>query len=165
MLSTQTPTDDSDAPEPSADVVKPEGYDGSDAWGLFLFLSSTDEGAWFRRYEPILAKHRLLLAAPWDAGNEWGTPRRIELALARVRDRGLRWAFMTGDQDFNHGHILSTAPTWLDMGFDARVFDVPGMPHDLSAPPELPDWLDAAFQWLEGREVQGAATAVRHVRG
>lgn len=71
--------------------------------------------------------------------------------LDAVRALGLRWAFVTGEKDFNYEPILKSTAGWWQAGFDMRVFDVPGMGHS-DASPEV---LGTVIDWLDGKEGPG----------
>jgi hypothetical protein len=47
--------------------------------------------------------------------------------------RGVRFTFITGSRDFRHGNILDIYNGGFAAdGFKAKLFDVPGMQHDIA---------------------------------
>jgi len=71
--------------------------------------------------------------------------------LAAFRKYGVRWAFITGDKDFNYQLILSAAEIWRQEDLPFRVFDVPGMGHTIADA----NVCEAALRWLQGERVAG----------
>ena len=70
----------------------------------------------------------------------------------RVAKASIRWAFPTGENDKNYKTILGNAQAWEDMKFDYRIFDIPGMAHDIADGP----WLDKIIRWIDGENIVGA---------
>jgi len=61
--------------------------------------------------------------------------------------RRVRFALITGSGDFRHGNILDIFNGgFAHEGFQARLFDIPGMAHDTADPRTL----SAALDFLEG---------------
>lgn len=90
---------------------------------------------------------------PKDRRYAW--PREVEYLsdkdIKPLADAALKWAFITGENDFNHYPVLRSARGWKERRLPMRIFDTPGMDHR-PAPPES---LDLALRWLEGEEVSG----------
>jgi pimeloyl-ACP methyl ester carboxylesterase len=61
----------------------------------------------------------------------------------RYRDK--RWAFISGEKDFNYEFTKASAPQWTKHGYQAKYFHVPGMGHT-DAPAKT---LDHVFAWME----------------
>jgi hypothetical protein len=60
-----------------------------------------------------------------------------------VGARGVRFALITGSRDFRHGNILDIFNGgFAAEGFKAKLFDVPGMPHDTADAQTLSAALD-----------------------
>ncbi len=64
-----------------------------------------------------------------------------------VSGRGLRVAFVSGANDFNYPHVMRCVPQWNELGFTAKAYDIPGMPH-MDAPP---DAFATALGWVDGK--------------
>jgi predicted esterase len=63
--------------------------------------------------------------------------------------RGVRFALITGSRDFRHGNILDIFNGgFAAEGFKAKLFDVPGMPHDTADSQTL----SAALDFIEQAE-------------
>ena len=57
--------------------------------------------------------------------------------------KGVRVALITGSRDFRHGNILDIFNGgFVAEGFNAKLFDVPGMQHDTADGPTLSAALD-----------------------
>lgn len=65
--------------------------------------------------------------------------------LSKVAKSGVRFAFVSGEKDFNYKHVKPSVPLWQKAGFDARFFDVPEMGH-ATAPPEV---FDQILAWID----------------
>lgn len=86
------------------------------------------------------------------SGKAWpkivGQPAKSALELLRSR----RIAPITGPEDFNYKPVLSFADQMKDDGITVRVFDVPGLKHELPSAEILADavrWIDEP--WRETR--------------
>lgn len=60
----------------------------------------------------------------------------------RYRDK--RWAFVSGEKDYNYELAKASGPKWTTQGYRAKYFHVPGMGHH-AAPGEA---LDAVLTWM-----------------
>ncbi len=60
----------------------------------------------------------------------------------RYRDK--RWAFVSGEKDYNYEFAKASGPQWTKQGYRAKYFHVPGMGHN-AAPGEA---LDAVLTWM-----------------
>lgn len=67
------------------------------------------------------------------------------------RQKGTRWAFVTGENDFNYEAILNDDESWKQSKLQYRIFDVPGMPHTNSSGADL----QKIIQWMKGAKVDG----------
>lgn len=72
-------------------------------------------------------------------------------ALAKA---DLRWAFVTGDQDFNYQSMLAMIPAWKQAQMPYRLFDVPGLGHELGQPALFSRIFDAVMTYLAGQETK-----------
>ena len=61
------------------------------------------------------------------------------------RYRNKRWAFVSGEKDYNYIFTKISAPQWNERGYVAKYFHVPGMGH--TAPPA--ETLDEALAWMQ----------------
>jgi len=82
-----------------------------------------------------------VLATNKDEYGYWPVPpERVVEARGRVN-----FAFITGPNDFRHGNILDIYHGGFEKGgFVCRLFDVPGMGHELCSPQILQKALDFA---------------------
>jgi predicted esterase len=55
------------------------------------------------------------------------------------------FAFISGPGDFNYKYMPKTEQNFLDHGFVARFFDVPGMKHQMASP----ETFDEVIRWVE----------------
>jgi|SRR5579859_5877373 len=78
------------------------------------------------------------------AGNPYGLLDATDDEIAGAR--GVRFALITGSRDFRHGNILDIFNGgFAAEGFKAKLFDVPGMPHDTADAQTL----SAAIDFIE----------------
>ncbi|MBU0677949.1 MAG: hypothetical protein KJ626_07505 [Verrucomicrobia bacterium] len=63
----------------------------------------------------------------------------------------LRWVMITGDKDKNWKDVLRVSQMWEFLRADYRVFDVPGMGHEVANG----EWMDRILTWIEGGKVTG----------
>ena len=63
----------------------------------------------------------------------------------------LRFAPITGDKDFNHAPILASTKVFERDKFQLRLFDVPGLGHEMPSP----ETLQKAIGWLDEPSMQG----------
>jgi hypothetical protein len=94
-------------------------------------------GADFYRPVPTQAA----TSAPDTAGNPYGLFDATADEIAGARS--VRFALITGSRDFRHGNILDIFNGgFAAEGFKAKLFDVPGMPHDTADAQTLSAALD-----------------------
>lgn len=60
----------------------------------------------------------------------------------RYRDKS--WAFVSGENDYNYEFAKASGPQWIEKGYRAKYFHVPGMGHAGASP----ETLDTVFQWM-----------------
>jgi predicted esterase len=65
--------------------------------------------------------------------------------FSKVAKTGIRFAFVSGDKDFNHQPVKEALPYWEKAGFAVKFFDVPGMGHS-NASPEV---FDQIVTWID----------------
>jgi hypothetical protein len=88
-------------------------------------------------------------ATNWTStsGRPYGVLRATTGEIARARR--VRFVLITGSDDFRHGNILDIYNGgFAPEGFRAKLFDVPGMGHDVCGP----SILSAALDFLAGEE-------------
>ena len=61
----------------------------------------------------------------------------------RYQDK--RWAFVSGENDFNYEFAKVSGPQWTKHGYQAKYFHVPGMGHSQASGKTL----DEVFTWME----------------
>ena len=97
-------------------------------------------GADFYKPVPVQAA----TSAVDTAGNPYGLFDATADEIAGAK--GVRFALITGSRDFRHGNILDIFNGgFAAEGFKAKLFDVPGMPHNTADP----ETLSAAIDFLE----------------
>jgi len=62
-------------------LLVPEAYSTNSEWGLFVWISPSDEPRIPSEWKPELAKHRLLFVGAYDSGNSHLVVNRLRLAL------------------------------------------------------------------------------------
>ncbi|MCH8539178.1 MAG: hypothetical protein LAT58_00235 [Opitutales bacterium] len=62
----------------------------------------------------------------------------------RIRQNNTRWAFISGDKDYNYEQVALTAKQFKANDFQTRFVDVPGMGHS----PADPGPFREALEWI-----------------
>ncbi len=72
--------------EVDVDVYVPEGYDGSEAYGLYIYISPDDYGGPWREYKDVMDKHKLIYAGGQKIGNKEDVAKRFGVPLDAVHN-------------------------------------------------------------------------------
>ncbi|MEM7144537.1 MAG: hypothetical protein AAF591_05350 [Verrucomicrobiota bacterium] len=78
-------------------------------------------------------------------GNTWPFMKEEDWERMAKERPDSRWVFISGEKDYNYDFARESEGQWMQRGFVARFFDVPGMAHT-NAPAE---WFEKALLWVE----------------
>lgn len=70
--------------------------------------------------------------------------------IRKASKHGQPFAFISGPGDFNYEYMPRSERNFLDHGFVARFFDIPGMKHQMASP----ETFDQVIQWVEENNPQ-----------
>jgi predicted esterase len=68
-----------------------------------------------------------------------------EREIKDLAKKSIRWAFVSGTNDYNYKHIVECMKGWNKMGFDVKFFEQPAMGHANCNE----EWLDKIITWIE----------------
>ncbi len=97
------------------DIYVPKSYDGSEPYGLILFISSGDEPKFLEEWFPLFDEKKLIAVTAHKAGNKQPMPRRVLLSIDALATVGETYRItperrvVTGRSGGGHMAMLTAA--------------------------------------------------------